>query len=81
MVPIYIVKTAKRRQFWDFYRQSPKDHKLQNEKKIYICTSQGRQWSQFFSENNRQTNARDKWIRKENWLIQTSEPEIEQNYL
>ena len=71
MDPIYIVKTARRRQFCDFYRQSPKDHKLQIEKKIYICTSQGRQCSQYFSENNRQTDARIKWIRKENWLTQT----------
>ena len=26
------------------------------------------QWSQFSSENNRQTNARNKWIKKENWF-------------
>ena len=42
IVPIYIIKTVRRRQFCDFYRQSSKDHKLQNEKKIYIFTSQKR---------------------------------------
>ncbi len=49
----------------------PKDHKEQKEKKDYICTtSQGRQWSQIFAEKNSQTNESNKWIRKENWLIQ-----------
>ena len=54
----YIVKTARRRQFCDFYRPLKTiSCRLQNEKNIYICTSQGRQCSGW-----------NKRIRKENWL-------------
>ena len=43
----YVVKTRLQRDnsFVTFI-DSPKDHKLQNEKKISICKSQGRHWSQ-----------------------------------
>ena len=64
MVPIYIVKTARTWQFCDFYRQSPKKYKLQNEKKIY--------------KNMQETNGLEKKIGWNKLVAKTSEPEIEQ---
>ena len=45
---------------------------------VHLRGDSGRKFS---VGKNRFTNVRNKWIKKENWLIKKSQPEIEQKYI